>query len=136
MEIQRHHWVGLAAGVPLFSGAWLAAIYNNGWWGILGLLITGFGVYMANHVEVRRDRMTHVLRGIVSGGLAALVARILGAISMSMMHNSHSINFTNFGDTLRVILAGNWYASLLLIVLGAIVGGIITAFESEAEGEK
>ncbi len=136
MDLKRYQWVGLLAGVPLFSGAWLTAFYDTPWWGVLGILVAMGGVYVANHVERRSDLSMHAQRGLVAGLLAGLVARLLGYISTALAGISSNADFNGFGDTLRVALAGNWLATLLFVVVCGVVGAGVASLEPEAKSAR
>ena len=136
MEFSRYHWVGALSGVPLFSGAWLSAYYNNVWPGIIGLVIAGVGIFVANRVERRSDVMTDMQRGAIAGVLAAVVARVLGWFASMFAGVSQGVSFDSFGDLWRVVLGGGWAATFVLLVAAAIVGAAIAALEPEAKGEK
>lgn len=133
MDLKRYQWVGLLAGVPLFSGAWLSAFYNTPWWGVLGILLAMGGVYVANHVERRSDLSMHAQRGLVAGLLAGLVARLLGYIALAVDGITRTVDFNGFGDVFRVALAGNWLATLLFVVVCGIVGAGVASLEPEAK---
>lgn len=134
MEPKRYQWVGLLAGVPLFSGAWLSAFYNSPWWGVAGLAVTAWGLYVANQVERRADNQTQAMRGVIAGLLAGVMARVLGYISMLVAGASTTmIPWNEIGDMLRVVLAGNWLASLLLLLVTCLIGTIMAMLEPDAK---
>ncbi len=133
MEVQRYQWVGLLAGVPLFSGAWLSAFYNTPWWGVLGVLLMLGGLYMANHVERRSTLTEHATRGFLAGILAGAVARILGWLAAALTGGTNVVSSTVFQDTFRIVLAGNWWPTLVLILLSGVLGAAIASLEPEAK---
>lgn len=132
MELKRYQWVGLLAGFPLFSGAWLSGFYNTPWPGVIGLLVTVAALFIANHVETRSDRNQHMLQGAVAGLLAGLAARVLGLIAGWMVGLDQMVQFSSLDDLFRVVLAGDWLASLALILGLGITGAVIGAVEPEA----
>ena len=137
MEIRRYQWVGLLAGVPLFSGAWLSAFYNTPWWGVFGLIVTAWGLYVANQVERRTTNQKQAERGIVAGLLAALSARLLGYIATLITGMAGTVSWNEIGDMFRVILAGNWPAVLMLAFVMAGIGLIMAVLEPDAaQGRK
>ncbi len=87
---------------------------------------------MANRVERRADRMTHMMRGAAAGALAAVAARVLGAVTMLMMNVTQISSFDGPSDTFRVVLAGALVPTIALVILGAVVGAIVAAIEPEA----
>jgi len=133
MEPKRYQWVGLLAGVPLFSGAWLSAFYNSPWWGVAGLAVTAWGLYVANQVERRADNQTQAVRGVVAGLLAGVMARVLGYVSMLIAGVTTAVPWDNVGDILRVVLAGDWMASVILLVITGLLGTIMAVLEPDAQ---
>jgi hypothetical protein len=137
MEIRRYQWVGLLAGVPLFSGAWLSAFYNTPWWGVFGLIVTAWGLYLANQVERRTTNQKQAERGIVAGLLAALSARLLGYIATLITGMAGTVSWNEIGDMFRAVLAGNWLAVLMLAFVMAGIGLIMAVLEPDAaQGRK
>lgn len=136
MKIQRHQWVGLLAGVPLFSGSWLTAHFNNPWFGVLGLFLTIAGFYIANRVERKTSLKVHLVRGFVAGILAGLVARLLGYGLSFALGVTTTVEFHGIGDLFRAVLAGSWLASALLIVVCGLLGLAIVSLEPEAKSAK
>lgn len=132
MVLKRYQWVGLLAGVPLFSGAWLSAVYNNAWWGIIGALIAVLGMFIANHVERRSDLVVHLRRGLLAGLLAGVVARLLGYLAWVWAGLSATTNFHQLNDVFRVVLAGDWWASVFFVLGCGFVGAAINSLEREA----
>ena len=133
MEPKRYQWVGLLAGVPLFSGAWLTAYFNNPWWGVAGLLIACWGLYVANIVERRVSNQGQAVRGLFAGLLAALTARGLGAVATAMAGGSQAVQWNHINDFFRVVLAGNWWATALLVLLLALLGMALSMVEPDAK---
>ena len=133
MASNRYQVVGLFAGIPLFSGAWLAALFNNAWLGVIGLIIMLVGLFLANKVEVRSDVTTHLFRGAVAGALAGLVARMLGVVASLVLGVTQSTQFSDMSDVFRVTLAGDWGASLVLILLTAGLGASVCLLVPEAK---
>ena len=137
MEIRRYQWVGLLAGVPLFSGAWLSAFYNTPWWGVFGLIVTAWGLYVANQVERRTTNQKQAERGIVAGLLAALSARLLGYIATLITGMSGAVSWNQVSDMFRVVLAGDWVAVLMFAFVMAGIGLIMAVLEPDAvQGRK
>ncbi len=136
MEVQRYQWVGLLAGVPLFSGAWLSAFYNTPWWGVLGLLLSVGGVYVGNMIMRRDDIETYAKRGFIAGALATIVARLLGWVASVMAGNQVIAGFGSLADMFRVVLAGDWWGSFLLVVLMGVIGAAVASLEPTAKGRK
>lgn len=133
MELKRYQWVGLLAGFPLFSGAWLSAFYDNYWPGLIGLAVTAVGLFLANRVERQTTRQEHISRGLIAGILAGIVARVLGGIAAATAGVSAGVGFEKLDDMNRVVLAGGWLGSLLLVLVIGALGVIVTAFEPEAK---
>lgn len=133
MEVRRYQWVGLLAGVPLFSGAWLSAFYNSPWWGIAGLVISVWGLYVANQVERRVDNQAQAKRGIVAGLLAGAMARVLGYISALIAGVSGTAAWNEVGDMFRSILAGDWMATILLLLVMGLFGTVMAVLEPDAK---
>lgn len=133
MEVKRYQWVGLLAGVPLFSGAWLSAFYQSPWWGVGGLVVAAWGLYVANQVERRADNQTQARRGVIAGLLAGGMARLLGHIAMLIAGVSTFASWNQIGDMLRVILAGDWLATILLFVVTAVLGTVMAMLEPDAK---
>ncbi len=136
MEPRRYQWVGLLAGVPLFSGAWLSAYYHTPWWGVLGLVVSVAGIYLGNRVEQRDDLTTYLQRGAIAGALAALVARVLGGIATLLSDNTDIAQFSELRHFSRVVLSGDLVATLLLIVIVAALGAGVCALEPTAHRKK
>lgn len=137
MEIRRYQWVGLLAGVSLFSGVWLSAFYNTLWWGVFGLIVTAWGLYLANQVERRTTNQKQAERGIVAGLLAALSARLLGYIATLITGMAGTVSWNEIGDMFRAVLAGNWLAVLMLAFVMAGIGLIMAVLEPDAaQGRK
>lgn len=136
MDLKRYQWVGLLAGVPLFSGAWLSAFYNTPWWGLLGVLFLLAGVSAANRVERRSTLTEHATRGFVAGILAGLVARLLGWVAVVLAGGTEVVSSTSFQDTFRIILSGNWWPSIVLVLLCGVLGAAVASFEPEAKRRK
>lgn len=136
MELHRYQWVGLLAGVPLFSGAWLSAYYNTPWWGVAGLLLALVGVYISNLVERERDRQTHIIRGAVAGVLAAIVARALGYIAAMLAGAGDYVGFGAATDLFRAVLAGDWLATVWIVLWGALLGAVLTGVQPVAKQTK
>jgi hypothetical protein len=103
--MKRYQWVGLLAGVPLFSGSWLSAVYNNAWWGVVGALMAAAGCYVANHVERKSDAARHFLRGFTAGLLAGVVARLLGYTAWQWAGVSATAAASS-RNLFRVVIAG------------------------------
>ena len=133
MELQRYQWVGLLAGVPLFSGAWLSAVYNTPWWGVFGLIISLWGLYVANQVERRADNQTQAVRGVVAGLLAGVVARLLGYISAVMAGVNVTTGWNQVGDMFRVVLNGDWMASIMLVLVMGLFGTVMAVLEPDVD---
>lgn len=136
MELKRYQWVGLLAGVPLFSGAWLSAYYHTPWWGVLGLVVALGGVLVANQVETKSDVTTYLKRGAIAGALAAVVARFLGWAATMISGNGDFVQFTELRHFSRVVLSGDWWSTLLMIALVAALGAGIAALEPTAKPNK
>ena len=133
MELRRYQWVGLLAGVPLFSGAWLSAFYNTPWWGIFGLIVTAWGLYVANQVERRATNQVQAERGIIAGLLAGIAARVLGYIAMMIAGSSTTVAWRDLGDMFKVVLAGDWMATVLLLVVVGGLGVLMAVLEPDAK---
>lgn len=133
MELKRYQWVGLLAGVPLFSGAWLSAFYQTPWWGVFGVIFAAWGLYVANQVERRADNQTQAKRGLVAGILAAVVARFLGYVAVMMSGVTATVAWKDVRDVFRVVLAGDWLATLLLIVVVGALGALVAVLERDAK---
>jgi hypothetical protein len=134
MELSRCHWVGLFSGIPLFSGAWLSAYYNNIWPGLIGLVVAGIGIFIAVRVESREDRLIHIKRGVIAGLLAAIIARLLGAISSWMVGLKQGTSpLESLADMWRVTLNGTLAATITFVVLIALLGLAISLLEPEAK---
>ena len=136
MELKRYQWVGLLAGFPLFSGAWLSAFYDNYVPGLIGVALTGGALFMAVRLEKRSDLQEHIARGLVAGLLAGITARILGLVAAVSAGATEAINFGSLGDLYRVILAGDVLASLLLVLVIGSLGITVAALEPEAKGRR
>lgn len=133
MELRRYQWVGLLAGVPFFSGAWLSAFYNSPMWGVLGVLFLFAGVHAANRVERKSTLIEHATRGFVAGVLAGIVARLLGYVAAALAGGTQVVSSTAFQDMFRIILAGNWWPSIVMVLLCGVVGAAIASLEPEAK---
>lgn len=133
MELRRYQWVGLLAGVPLFSGAWLSAFYHTPWWGIFGLIFTAWGLYVANQVERRSTNQVQAERGIVAGLLAGVVARALGYIAVVIAGAGSAVAWNDLSDAFKVVLAGDWWATLLFLVLMSGLGIVMATSEPDAK---
>ncbi|MFZ1812548.1 MAG: hypothetical protein WAU02_03465 [Candidatus Saccharimonadales bacterium] len=133
MELQRYQWVGLLAGVPLFSGAWLSAFYHSFWWGIGGLVVTAWGLYVANQVERRANNQVQAQRGIVAGLLAGVTARFLGYVAAALSGIDATVMWKSVKDAFRVVLAGDWLATVLLLVLVCGLGAFMAVLEPDAK---
>lgn len=133
MEPKRYQWVGLLAGVPLFSGAWLSAFYDSPLWGVAGLVVTTWGLYVANQVERRADNPTQARRGVVAGLLAGVTARVLGYIAALIAGVSGLVPWNETGDMFRSVLAGDWQATLLLLLITALLGTFMAVLEPDAK---
>ncbi len=133
MNIKRYQWVGLLAGVPLFSGAWLSALYHTPWWGIGGVIFTAWGLYVANQVERRADNQTQARRGIVAGLLAGVVARGLGYFVALASGLSATLAWQDVRDLFRIVIAGDLLASLTLIALVGGLGVLMAVLEPDAK---
>ncbi|PID31102.1 hypothetical protein CSA80_03135 [Candidatus Saccharibacteria bacterium] len=136
MQLKRYQWVGLLAGVPLFSGAWLSAFYNNAWWGVFGIVITVGGLSAITRFERRADNATQAKRGLAAGALAAVVARVLGAVAAGWAGVSETVSLGGLDDTFRVVLAGDFWATALLVAVTALVGAAAATAEQDAKGGK
>lgn len=136
MELQRYQWVGLLAGVPLFSGAWLSAYYHTPWWGVLGLVLAAAGIYLGNKVEDRSDVATYAQRGAIAGVLAAVVARVLGWFSAMASGNSDLVQFSELRHFSRVVVFGDFWATVLLVLVVAVVGAAVASLEPTAKGKR
>ena len=133
MEGNRHRVVGLLAGIPLFSGAWMTAFFNNPTWGFVGVLLTLWGLYVANRVERRTTNTRQLVQGAVAGLLTGIVARILGLLAGALEAEADAVSWTGLDDVFRVVLAGDWLASLLLIAILGVLGAMIAAIETDAK---
>lgn len=136
MELQRYQWVGLLAGVPLFSGAWLSAFYHNAWWGIGGLVVTAWGLYVANHVERRATNTVQAKRGIVAGLLAGVTARLLGYIAAAISNVDTTMMWKTVKDAWRIVLAGDWLATIILLLLMCVLGVCMAVLEPDTKSSK
>lgn len=137
MKVYRYQWVGLLAGLPLFSGAWLAAYYNNEWWGVLGLLVASSALWVAVKVERRSTATNHMIRGLRAGLLAGVSARAAGVLALALSDYSvaaeglHKYGFPN--DMFRSVLNGRVASTMVLIVVMGVVGVMASWFEPAIE---
>jgi hypothetical protein len=115
----------------------LSAFYNTPWWGVFGLIVTAWGLYLANQVERRTTNQKQAERGIVAGLLAALSARLLGYIATLITGMAGTVSWNEIGDMFRAVLAGNWLAVLMLAFVMAGIGLIMAVLEPDAaQGRK
>lgn len=138
MNIRRYQWVGLLAGFPLFSGAWLAAYYSNQLWMAIGAIIATVSFYLAVKVERRSDAVDHILQGATAGVLAAIVARGLSVLFYEAIDKANNVPTLSSGlnvlpnDLARIIIGGTFRETILLVFLSASVGVIASLFEPRA----
>ena len=133
MELKRYQWVGLLAGVPLFSGAWLSAFYHTLWWGVFGAIFAAWGLYVANQVERRSTNEVQAKRGVVAGLLAGVMARFLGYLAAVIGGVTTTVAWQDVRDIFRIVLAGDWIATVSLIVVVAALGALMAVLEPDAK---
>lgn len=133
MGLKRYQLVGLLAGFPLFSGAWLSAFCGSALPGAVGLLMTVAALFVAVRVEPRGERKQHVIYGASAGLFAGFVARLLGAVVGWTTYGDQLVQFASTNDVFRVVLAGDWVASLVLMAGLAVLGALVALAEPDAK---
>lgn len=133
MKVSRYQWMGLLAGFPLFSGAWLAAYYNNEWFGVLGAVVMFLGLWVAVKVERRSLATVHMQRGLVAGILAGVEARILGILA-TLLYDKWGLdqaytNYSSTNDMFRAVLNGGVIATIILVAVCGLFGVMASWFE-------
>ncbi len=121
--------VGTLAGLLLFFGSWLTGFYNNWLWAAVTIIAVVSALWFALDDQSEEDTNTRVIRGFVTGLICGLVARALGLIAMvwafDSWTSSTSLKYSVFADYLKVILNGNFWQSILAIILTALAGAFI-----------
>jgi hypothetical protein len=135
--------VGALAGLLLFLGAWLTGYYNNWVWPFITITAVVVAFWVALDSEVEEELGTRVTRGLVVGLLAAVVARLLGLVTMAWAYDNWSspvtASYNSLSDAFRIIFNGEVVASLLFILatgaLGAFIAYALPYFVAEKEEE-
>jgi hypothetical protein len=121
--------VGALAGLLMFFGAWLSAYYNHWGWAFATVVAVLAAIWMALENEPSEDLGQRAIKGFVTGALAAVVARVLGMLTMVWAFDSWSSSVTkeydSISDLFRVLLNGDFVSSLLAILGVGLVGAFI-----------
>lgn len=121
--------VGALAGLLMFFGSWLSAYYNHWGWTFATVVAVLAAIWMALENEPSEDLGQRAIKGFVTGALAAVVARVLGMLTMVWAFDSWSSSVTkeydSISDLFRVLLNGDFVSSLLAILGVGLVGAFI-----------
>ena len=139
----KYQRVGALAGLLMIIGAWLTGYYNNWVVAAITVVVVGAAFWYALEDDTNEDLGTRTIRGFLVGLIAALVARILGMLTMAWTYDSWSSPVTSqydsIADTFRVLFNGNLTTSLIGILsiaaLGAFIAYALPYFTAEREEE-
>ena len=136
MQLKRHQWVGLLAGLLLFSGSWLVAYTDNTFWALLTVIMVGGVLWSAVRLEGRSTVKQHFIHGVTAGLLSVLVARVLGLVATGWAFGKWGgvkpiAAYADVSDTFRGILNGGVWSTITVLVFGAAFGGLVALLEPE-----
>jgi hypothetical protein len=121
--------VGALAGFLLFVGSWLSAYYGQWFWAAGTALVVVAALWLALDDQSESDTNDRVIKGLVSGLIAGVVSRALGALAMVWATgnwlNDVSSSYSVFNDFLRVVLNGSVVNSLIMVALSGLAGAFI-----------
>lgn len=139
----KYQRVGALAGLVMFFGGWLGAYYNHWAWFAVTLAAVVLAFWFVMEDDSTEEVSKRSLNGLVLGLVTALVARVLGALSMVWAFDSWSTPVTEKYDSIydlfRVMMNGSFLQSLVAVLgvglLGAFVAYAIPYFAAEREEE-
>lgn len=125
----KYQRVGALAGLLMFFGAWLSAFYNHWAWALVTIAVVLVAFWFALENESSEEMGPRTIRGFVVGALAAVVARILGMVTMAWAFDSWTSSVTqkyeSISDLFRIVLNGTFVTSLVMILGVGLVGAFI-----------
>jgi len=141
MLTSTYQRVGALAGVLLFAGSWLSSYYSHWIWPTLTLISAAVAVWLALDREVEEETSTRVIRGFVTGLIAAVVARLLGLLTMAWAFDNWTSNttvdYTYVADFLKILFNGDFWTSVVVVlgvgVIGAFIGYAMPYFSADRE---
>ena len=139
----KYQRVGALAGLLLFFGSWLTAYYNHWIWALLTVFFVVAAFWLALDGDTEEDLSSRVTRGFMTGAIAAVIARILGLLTMAWAFDSWTgttgSKYTALTDLFRVLFNGRFWISLVAIfaigLVGAFIAYAIPYFTAEQEEE-
>lgn len=139
----KYQRVGALAGLLMFFGSWLTGYYNHWAWALLTVIAVLVAFWLALDSESNEELGTRVMRGFTVGAIAAVVARILGMLTMAWAFDSWSspatAKYTSLSDVFRIMFNGRFWPSVLAIIgvgaVGAFVAYAIPYFTVDREEE-
>lgn len=139
----KYQRVGALAGLLMFFGSWLTGYYNNWVWAALTLTTVAVAFWVALEEDVEEEVGTRAMRGFVVGAIAAVVARVLGLLTMVWAFDSWSSpvkqSYSSLSDAFRVLFNGSLLASIIFIIavgaVGAFIAYAMPYFTAEREEE-
>lgn len=139
----KYQRVGALAGLVMFFGGWLGAFYNHWAWLAVAVIAALLSFWFVLESDSSEELSVRVMRGFVVGAIAALVARVLGLLSMVWAFDSWSTPVTDkydsVSDLFRVLMNGTLLQSIVAVIgIGAVAAFIAYAmpyFAAEREEE-
>jgi hypothetical protein len=121
--------VGALAGFLLFVGAWLSAYYGQWLWAAGTAVIVAAALWLALDDQSEENTNDRVMKGLVSGLIMGVVARVLGALAMvwatGNWTSTATTTYSVFNDFLRVVLNGNVVSSIIMVALAGLAGAFV-----------
>jgi hypothetical protein len=139
----KYQRVGALAGLAMFLGGWLGAYYNHWAWPAITAVVVLLSFWYVVEDDSAEDLSTRAIRGFLLGAGAALIARVLGALTMVWAFDSWSTPVTekyeSISDIFRVLMNGSLIQSLIAIAaigaVGAFIAYALPYFAAEREEE-
>ena len=125
----KYQRVGALAGLLMFFGAWLTGYYNHWAWALVTVITVLAAFWLALDDESSEELGTRVMRGFSVGVVTAVIARLLGMLTMAWSFDSWSspttAKYDSLSDIFRVTFNGKFWPSVLAILGVGLVGAFV-----------
>jgi MFS family permease len=129
MRTKSYQRMGVLAGLLLFLGSWLTAYYDSWVWSGLTIVLLILGLWAALEADSDRVAESRLKHGVLAGIIAAIVARLMGLVTMVWAYDAWSSAtaqaYDSLSDTYRVVFNGNLLATIVLIIGCGMLGAFI-----------